>query len=91
MKPLHYVLVIATAIAAIAASGRGPATQVSQNQTSSIAAHATDGAFRDGMFMGQMDRSRALPHHVASGRWTTTADRVSFSQGYEQGYGAIAP
>jgi hypothetical protein len=91
MKPLHYVLVIATAIAAIAASGRGPATQVSPSQISSVAAHATDGAFRDGMFIGQMDRSRALPPHVASGRWTTPADRQSFSQGYEQGYGTVAP
>jgi hypothetical protein len=91
MKPLHYFFLIATAIAAIAASGGGPATQVSPSQTSSINAHATDGAFRDGMFMGHEDRSRALPHHVAYGRWTTPADRESFIQGYEQGYGTVAP
>lgn len=47
---------------------------------------ATDGAFRDGVYLGKLAAKRGLPSHVAIGRWSTPVDRTSFAAGYQQGY-----
>jgi hypothetical protein len=49
-------------------------------------AQLTDGAFRDGVYLGRLAAKSGGEHHVAVGRWATTQDRSSFSAGYEQGY-----
>jgi hypothetical protein len=51
-----------------------------------IAAQSTDGAFRDGMYLGKLAAERGTASHVAIGRWSTAADRLSFTAGYQQGY-----
>src|SRR5579863_792908 len=48
---------------------------------------ATDGAFRDGLFLGRIDAEQGRQRHVSSGRWSSEADRRSFVLGYQQGYG----
>ena len=46
----------------------------------------TDGAFRDGLYLGKLAAKRGIAPHVASGRWATESDRASFTAGYQQGY-----
>jgi len=55
----------------------------SPNQT---VAQATDGAFRDGMYLGKLAAESGAASHVAIGRWSTPQDRSSFTAGYQQGY-----
>lgn len=47
---------------------------------------ATDGAFRDGLFQAKLDAQNGREPHIASGRWSTSADRASFTAGYQRGY-----
>jgi len=47
---------------------------------------ATNGAFRDGLYLGQQDAQAGIAPHVSVGRWSSTADRSAFRAGYEQGY-----
>jgi hypothetical protein len=49
-------------------------------------AQLTDGAFRDGLYLGRLAAQSGREHHISVGRWATTQDRSSFSAGYEQGY-----
>jgi hypothetical protein len=53
---------------------------------SSARTHATNGAFRDGLFLGAQAAKRGAEPHIASGRWPTDQDRDSFAEGYRQGY-----
>src|SRR5258706_3211972 len=47
---------------------------------------ATDGAFRDGLYQGQLAIARGSEAHVAVGRWAAPQDRTSFAAGYRKGY-----
>jgi hypothetical protein len=47
---------------------------------------ATDGAFRDGLFMGKLAAERGEAMHPLPGRWSADADRISFVKGYQRGY-----
>jgi len=49
-------------------------------------ARSTDGAFRDGLYLGQLAAERGSESHIAVGRWATPDDRSSFTAGYQQGY-----
>lgn len=49
-------------------------------------AQLTDGAFRDGLYLGRLAAQSGGERHVSVGRWATVQDRSSFSAGYEQGY-----
>ncbi len=86
MKPFHYTLVIIAALLATAASSRNTAPSLNTGD----AFHATDGAYRDGLFVGHLDRSHGQRHHLAAGRWNNSTDRQSFVAGYEQGYSQVA-
>ena len=46
----------------------------------------TNGAYRDGVYLGKLAASRGDVAHIATGRWATAADRTAFSAGYQQGY-----
>jgi hypothetical protein len=50
-------------------------------------AQMTDGAFRDGFYLGRLAAEHGAETHVAIGRWATPKDRTSFTVGYQQGYG----
>ena len=47
---------------------------------------ATDGAFRDGLYLGKLAAAGGQPLHPAVGRWSTDKDRAMFSAGYRRGY-----
>ena len=55
-------------------------------ERASHSARATDAAFRDGLFLAKLDAQNGRQPHIATGRWSTTADRASFTAGYQQGY-----
>jgi hypothetical protein len=46
----------------------------------------TDGAYRDGLFLGKFAADRGDAPHFAVGRWSTVAERASFTAGYQRGY-----
>jgi hypothetical protein len=46
-----------------------------------------DGAFRDGLYLGQLAAEHAQPQRLAVGRWSTGKDRAMFTAGYRRGYG----
>jgi hypothetical protein len=46
----------------------------------------TDGAFRDGLFLGKLAAERGAEPHIPVGRWATAEERASFTTGYQRGY-----
>jgi hypothetical protein len=46
----------------------------------------TDGAFRDGLYLGRLAAERGSEAHIAVARWATAQDRASFTAGYQRGY-----
>jgi hypothetical protein len=48
--------------------------------------HITDGAFRDGLYLGRLAAESGAAPRVVAGRWATEADRASFTAGYHKGY-----
>ena len=49
-------------------------------------AQITDGAFRDGLYLGRLAAESGREPHLAVGRWARAEDRSSFSAGYQRGY-----
>jgi plastocyanin len=79
--------------ASLIALGMGTASVLHANRQPNSASGASesvsqmnDGAFRDGLYLGKLAAERGLAPHVARGRWSTEADRSSFSAGYQRGY-----
>ncbi len=68
----------------------GTAGVLANNKTSqSIEAQlASDGAYRDGLYVGRMAGQSGRPQSPQTGRWSTQHDRASFLAGYQQGYAA---
>jgi hypothetical protein len=46
----------------------------------------TDGAFRDGLYVGRLAAESGEPYRPLVGRWSSDADRASFRKGYLSGY-----
>jgi hypothetical protein len=55
------------------------AHEISANQ-------ASNGAFRDGLYLGKLAAEGGDQYRIAVGRWARTDDRTSFASGYDQGY-----
>jgi hypothetical protein len=47
---------------------------------------ASDGAFRDGLYLGKLAAKSGQPVCPAIGRWSTDQDRAMFTAGYRRGY-----
>ena len=47
---------------------------------------ATDGAFRDGLYLGKLAAERGQVLRPAIGRWSADRDRSMFAAGYRRGY-----
>ena len=58
-------------------------------QVNDSASQSTDGAFRDGLYMGKLAAERGAEPHIATGRWVAVQDRNSFSAGYQRGYNEV--
>jgi hypothetical protein len=48
--------------------------------------HATDAAYRDGLFQGKLAADRGHKPIPSVGRWSSGEDRSSFVAGFTQGY-----
>jgi hypothetical protein len=56
-----------------------------------IAIDTTDGAFRDGLYLGRLAAEAGAEPRVARSRWGSLQDRALFSAGYQEGYsGSLA-
>jgi hypothetical protein len=47
---------------------------------------ATEGAFRDGLFLGKLNAENGQRMRPPVGRWSTQQDRAMFLAGYQRGY-----
>lgn len=47
---------------------------------------ATNGAYRDGRYLGKLAAQRREQPHIAVARWSGVKDRAAFTAGYLQGY-----
>jgi hypothetical protein len=52
----------------------------------SVVDQATNGAYRDGLYLGTLAAGRGDRYHASVGRWAREEDRAAFDAGYEQGY-----
>jgi hypothetical protein len=86
-KVLTFTLALAVSLATtamLAASRTGvPLSRGADAQT------ATDGAFRDGLYVGRLAAEAGRPNLPQVGRWSNAGDRASFVAGYQRGYNAV--
>ena len=47
---------------------------------------ASDGAFRDGLYLGKLAAESGQAPRLAIGRWSADQDRSMFAAGYRRGY-----
>jgi hypothetical protein len=50
------------------------------------ASFASDGAFRDGLYLGKLTADHGQPFRPGIGRWSSEQDRAMFTAGYRRGY-----
>jgi hypothetical protein len=79
-------LLLVLTLALLTAAATRLSTVSAQDGAPLPAAVATDGAFRDGLYLGRLDAAQGRAHHVSVGRWAVEADRAQFRAGYEAGY-----
>ncbi len=60
-----------------------------QPQSAITKTAATDGAFRDGLYLGKLAAKAGQPQNPPIGRWSNQHDRASFVDGYRRGYTAV--
>jgi hypothetical protein len=77
-----FIIVIAAAAGATSATVALHRSQVVAGNVN----QQTDAAFRDGLFLARLDAEHGRKPHLASGRWSTDADRRSFVTAYLQAY-----
>jgi hypothetical protein len=83
-KLFTFALVIAVSLgttAMLANSGRSGR----QDQTADVHL-ASDGAFRDGLYVGRLSAEGGRALRPPVGRWSGEQDRASFVAGYQRGY-----
>jgi hypothetical protein len=76
-----YLLAMALSFGAGAAISN-PKTAADQH----LAATATNAAFRDGLYLGQLAAKNGTSAHMSLGRWSDESDRTAFIQGYQEGF-----
>jgi hypothetical protein len=59
-------------------------------QAGVVKTQSANGAFRDGLYLGELDAKQGNGQHIASGRWSRGEDRASFVDGYNRAYGAVS-
>ena len=80
-----YASVIALSMVSMLYSGRHHNGSAANDN----AAQITDGAFRDGLYLGRLAADGGGEPHVAVGRWATAEDRSSFTAGYQRRYNEL--
>lgn len=80
-----FTIVLALCLGAGAMIQSGHASHGRQSSIVAVS-HATSAPFRDGLYLGKLAAKRGGESHISIGRWTTEADRASFTAGFQQGY-----
>jgi hypothetical protein len=82
-KILTFALALAVSLGttAVLANSRPAARQRQRDEQ-----RATDGAFRDGLYVGRLAAESRRPLSPQIGRWSSDRDRSSFVAGYRRGY-----
>jgi len=73
----------------LGASTIGVFTSSVKPEAGAEARFASDGAFRDGLYLGKLAAENGQPERLAVGRWSTGQDRALFTAGYRRGYSQI--
>jgi hypothetical protein len=73
-------------VAALALAAGLAATLSFNNRGVVLASEAGNAAYRDGTYLGRLTAMSGNAPHIAVGRWSTDADRNSYSTGYEKAY-----
>jgi len=77
------VFAVPWAVATVRLSGRATRPQQGKNISAGL---ETDAAYRDAIFLGELDARQGRSPKPSVGRWNTEKDRASFKVGYEKGY-----
>ena len=78
-----FALCLAAAVAVVSASDRRDDLLPGHYQ-------ATNGSFRDGLYIGRLTAKQGRPNQPPVGRWSNKSDRDSFLAGYRQAYQAAS-
>src|ERR1700758_5284820 len=90
MKRLSlYVFAMAVALGIATLLLTGAITSATQSATAQLD-RATNGAFRDGLYLGKLDASQGNRPHLGSGRWSNEVDRRNYIEGYQTGFNEVA-
>lgn len=76
------ILAVPWGVATVGLAGRA-----SRSRSGNVdAVMETDGAYRDGVFWGELDARQGRKVQPSIGRWSNEKDRALFKSGYENGY-----
>ena len=76
------ILAVPWGVATVGLAGRASW----QGRVNVDAAQEADGAYRDGVFWGELDARQGRKVQPSIGRWSNEKDRALFKTGYEKGY-----
>lgn len=82
----YAAILLALSATAMIGANSGAAKSLNDHETQL----STDGAFRDGLYLGRLAAENGLTMHPAVGRWSTAQDRANFVAGYRRGFGTPA-
>jgi hypothetical protein len=83
-KLFTYVLAIAVSLGTTALLAKSKHTP--NSNPSPDASLDADGAFRDGLYLGELAAGSGQSPRAAIGRWSTDQDRATFMAGFRRGY-----
>jgi hypothetical protein len=69
-----------------ASRGSNPAEEAKRRHKQDAAKFATNAAYFDGVFQGELSISQDLDRRAPLGRWAAAADKAAFAHGYRDGY-----
>ena len=79
-----YVLIIVLSVGSAAMVQSVMRTRSLNSDSSALM--ATNGAFRDGLYLGKLAAKNGEEPRIAIGRWVRDEDRSAFQEGYYRGF-----
>jgi hypothetical protein len=79
-----YVLIIVLSVGSAAMVQSAMRTRSLNSDSSALM--ATNGAFRDGFYLGKLAARNGEEPRISTGRWAKDEDRSAFREGYNRGF-----
>ena len=79
-----YVLIIVLSVGSAAMVQSAMRTRSLNSDSSALM--ATNGAFRDGLYLGKLAARNGEEPRISTGRWVKDEDRSAFRDGYNRGF-----